>query len=1296
MIVPLLTAVSLLSLCWGANNPPRFAKDVYAVRVSEDANIGTVVSVITASDADDGSNGELFYQLADSPRSSVWHVFSINGASGEILLNDLLDREKEDAYRFSVTVTDGGGEQHRTEILVTVLDVNDNRPTFPTTRYSFSVSENTGIGTKVADIRATDPDLGLNGTVQYRLLVNPLGLFTIYENTGSLVVSQEIDREVLASSRVTLKVEAVDMSKVQMSSQVTIEIEVVDEVDTPPIFSNETYEIVLLESQPVGEIVLDINADSPDSNVIIEYGFEGTSGPFHVNKQTGEILITEQLDFEKQEVYSLVIAAGGRLPQDSVPSIQSIASVFVHIRNVNDAKPNFSKVFFRLALLEGQPAGYQVGQVEAYDADKGLFGSLHYSIVNASYVLPFDVVGNGYIITKRVLDFENEPAIGYIFTLAAQDGGIPPLSASVQVHVLVGDKNEPPIFMEEVYAATVQEEAMESTEAVTVEAVDLDSIGSAVFYTLLSFGNFQNSFSIGGETGIISTRRKIDREEYDSFNLTVKATDGSLSNLFSTVTVAVLVDDINDNQPEFLEERYNFAIPESVQPPHVLGQIASVDHDATSKNTATVYSSDNLPKMLHLETDTGSISLQEGYEFDYEDVAHYSFSVVAVNLAAPYLSSTVQVSVDVQDINDNSPQFSNFPAVVGVAENQPPGTIVVSVYTTDLDDGDNGRLKEFIILGSNTVTETFYIDGNGIVTTSTKLDREEIDHYDVTIRAIDAGVPAMSTDIVIRVNVDDIIDTPPEFTEVSYNTVIAEFQPVGSTIQHVSARSRDILEDETILYYLKGGESTFSIHSRTGHIINTADIDPQKLSGRQFLLTVEAHVQNLSNEVSLIVAIHASRCFPLDVSTLFYFSRVAFNQQGIPVFLAKVLPPGSSKCAVEVRLTTPIKGIEHFLSIGPEGSLFVHPSIPPGLFLFNISIRSGTEEIRSLAKLHSVVITPESSRNAVYLFFPNVLANQLAARQLHHVLITLSEALEVERLQILILAVQDSHAKDGAEVLLAVQNTDYLSYMDSGLVIMKLLQQTDTIRSKLSPYPTEIGTDNCKESPCLGLQECRSSFQFTPTMLLYTSPDLTLISNSFKPIHHCFCSRGLTAGSCSYMVDPCLNKPCKFGGTCTKFGNVFECLCPPYTTGADCSTVCLPSQCNPCIPNPCKNGGVCVPSDTSALYECECSIPGAGPNCELSLVSISPSSRIVLPGLGTLHYITVSFQFSTTSADALLLQNSGESQMSQMLAVELSEGQLTVTVRTSQSYIVTVSTSSTSLLNDGEWHTISLSVKYKV
>ncbi|XP_059401423.1 protocadherin gamma-A11-like [Carassius carassius] len=148
------------------DNAPVFTQKVYKTTIRENAPKGTVLTVVSASDADEGSNSVVTYYISDTVNKNVADIFLINEKSGELTLNGQVDYEKVNYYELNIQAKDQGGLYNACKVIIDVLDINDNLPSIQILSSSHSIPEGSNSGTVVAMLNVDDLDSGVNGQVQ--------------------------------------------------------------------------------------------------------------------------------------------------------------------------------------------------------------------------------------------------------------------------------------------------------------------------------------------------------------------------------------------------------------------------------------------------------------------------------------------------------------------------------------------------------------------------------------------------------------------------------------------------------------------------------------------------------------------------------------------------------------------------------------------------------------------------------------------------------------------------------------------------------------------------------------------------------------------------------------------------------------------------------------------------------------------------------------------------------------------------------------------------------------------------
>uniref|UniRef100_A0A8C2UG42 Cadherin domain-containing protein n=1 Tax=Chinchilla lanigera TaxID=34839 RepID=A0A8C2UG42_CHILA len=302
----------LITVLDANDNAPVFDRTLYTVKLPENVSIGTLVTNATASDLDEGVNGDIAYSLSSDISPDVKSKFQIDAVSGEITVIGLLDFEESQSYRIQVEAVDKGSlplAGHCT-VLVEVVDVNDNAPQLTVKTLWLPVKEDAQIGTVIALISVTDLDAGANGQVTCSLLpFDPFKLVLSFKNYYSLVLDSSLDRE--SVSHYELVVIARDGGSPPLWASATVSVEVADVNDNAPAFAQPEYTVFVKENNPPGSHIFTVCARDADAqeNALVSYslverrvGERALSSYVSVHAESGKVFALQPLDHEELEL----------------------------------------------------------------------------------------------------------------------------------------------------------------------------------------------------------------------------------------------------------------------------------------------------------------------------------------------------------------------------------------------------------------------------------------------------------------------------------------------------------------------------------------------------------------------------------------------------------------------------------------------------------------------------------------------------------------------------------------------------------------------------------------------------------------------------------------------------------------------------------------------------------------------------------------------------------------------------------------------------------------------------------
>lgn len=509
--------------------------------------------------------------ISESRDSYVFRDLEIDADTGIISTAVVLDRESRDKYEFvAATLT---GEMIRVEI--EVEDVNDHSPVFRSDEVNVEVSELSPVGSRFQLEGARDADEGEFGTQGYRITdVGMLELFRLEYRVGSethpslgLILISKLDRE--TQDFYSFTVEAFDGGIPARTGTLTLNVQVLDENDNPPIFNQSEYHASVLEDAQLMSSVCQVHATDLDlgENGRVTYEINRRqSDPdevFAINKTTGVILLNKPLDYEAQTFHELIVSA-----RDNGAQPERISTyVGVKVLNVNDNSPAISVLFLsesgEALVSEAASVGDYVARISVSDPDSGE-DSLIVTLEGGDGKFILKQQSDVFLYTLSVSgELDREERDLYELKVRASDSGDPPLISEKVFVLRVSDANDcHPVFEKDSYTVSIAEDAPKGSSLIQVRAQDADEgVNSELRYSVLR-SSTDGLISMESETGLVTTAAALDRETQSELRFLVVAADRGDSPLSSTATVSVLVEDVNDNEPIFLQQLYNVSVLE--------------------------------------------------------------------------------------------------------------------------------------------------------------------------------------------------------------------------------------------------------------------------------------------------------------------------------------------------------------------------------------------------------------------------------------------------------------------------------------------------------------------------------------------------------------------------------------------------------------------------------------------------------------------------------------------------------------------------------------------------------------
>uniref|UniRef100_A0A8C7HLZ7 Protocadherin-related 15b n=1 Tax=Oncorhynchus kisutch TaxID=8019 RepID=A0A8C7HLZ7_ONCKI len=825
------------------NQAPYFQDTTYQGFIIESAPVGTTlfadVSLTTplgikVLDNDIEEMKDPMVQISLDNYNTIF-MLTPSGITRYLTLLKPVDREEQDSYTFTMMASDGVQESPTVTVHITVIDANDNTPTFLNSSYSVNVYTDIQPGETVLQLTALDADEGPNGLVTYKILAGNQGHFAINNRSGVITVMPGISLAVGRSYSLTVKAMDNGPESQRRSSITTVYIEVLPPNNqSPPRFPRLLYSLEVSEAMRTGATLLHLQAKDRERDPITYSIQSGDSHHlFELSRTSGLLVLGKPLDRETEDHYTLVVTAS-----DGHPEGTSTATVNVVVTDVNDNDPVFDPLVPQNVTVTEEEANSFVGQVKATDPDAGVNGQVRYRLVNHADL--FRVNSNGTISTAVPLDREVRGQ--YDLMVEAEDGAVEDprrTTLTLSVTVLDVDDNSP-VFSQPSYMVNLPENSPKNTVILQLTAKDSDLDSNVTFR--IRTPEARQLFAVNPVTGELSVLQTLDFETLAATDHTfvVEALDSGGSMPPGLATVTVKITDMNDYSPVFSQVLYRGM----VAPNAVKGTVVTTVHAEDLDPPGTPAS--RVRYRLDLDEDPYSGSI-----FDVNEVTGSVITRVNLNEEPNLVFSLIVVAYD-----DGEPVKVNKTLVV-ITVLQPS---VIPVFTQEeyrfppvSEMATVGKVVGVILAAAINQTIIYSIvEGNeegvfrlnnstGVFSTAKQLDYEtnasyilkvEADSMEVVgsnLRAPSKSKPAChlnSNTARVFIDVWDENDHPPVFTKPLYLGGVAEDAKTFTSVLQVQALDKDTGNYSSMQYRIiipptTDGKDGFVIEPYTG-VIKTA------------------------------------------------------------------------------------------------------------------------------------------------------------------------------------------------------------------------------------------------------------------------------------------------------------------------------------------------------------------------------------------------------------------------------------------------------------------------------------------
>ncbi|XP_068596709.1 protocadherin gamma-A11-like [Brachionichthys hirsutus] len=592
-----------------------------------------------------------------------------------------------------------------------------------------------------------------------------------------------------------------------------------------------------------------------------------------LNRERGVLLIKERIDRET--------LCGETTPcalhlQMLVENPIEMFRITVEITDINDNAPSFESNEKRFEISESAIIGSKFVLEKAIDADIGTNDLQGYSLSPANnFALKLENQADGSkkveMILQKPLDREQQGQIALLLT--AVDGGQPRMTGTMRITVNVLDVNDnAPVFTKSKYKATIKENSPRGTSVVTVSATDKDrGINGEITYAISnSVRRLTDLFQINRESGEVILIGEIDYEKTKLFQIDIEATDnGGLSD---SSKILIDITDVNDNSPQLKVLSQSHSILEDSAENTVIAMLSVNDPDSERNGEVKCNMNEEIPFKIQ-DTMSGFYSLVTEMALDREVASQYNITVSCSDEGVPSLSSSVTLTLQISDVNDNAPVFERSSYEAYIVENNTPGLSIFTVKARDADWKQNARVSYILEDSSvNGVPVSSFVSvsaDSGVIHAVRSFDYEQIKDFHFRVKAQDGGSPPLSSNVSVKILIQDQNDNPPQvlYPVQTGGSLVAEMVPrsadVGYLVSKVVAVDVDSGQNAWLSYKLQKAtdRALFEVGLQNGEIRTIRQVSDKDAVKQRLAVIVEDNGQP-SRSATVIVNVAVADSFP--------------------------------------------------------------------------------------------------------------------------------------------------------------------------------------------------------------------------------------------------------------------------------------------------------------------------------------------------------------------------------------------------------------------------------------------------
>ncbi|XP_039872158.1 protocadherin beta-16-like [Simochromis diagramma] len=590
-----------------------------------------------------------------------------------------------------------------------------------------------------------------------------------------------------------------------------------------------------------------------------------------LKRERGVLLIKDRIDRETLCGQTMQCALHFQMILENPMEFYTVT---VEITDINDNPPTFERSEMKYEISESALTGARFILEKAIDNDVGVNGLDSYTLnPSDNFVLKTISRGEGTkhieMVLQKPLDRETREHFSLILT--ALDGGEPQLSGTMQITITVLDTNDnAPVCSKPEYTESVKENAAIGTVITTVSATDMDKGNNGKIAYAIPKSAASNLFDIDPESGVLALKGKIDYEKRRVYEIDVQVSDQA--GLSDACKVIVEVKDENDNPPSINIMSKSNTVSENMKPGTVLTMLNIHDPDSNENGKVICILNDNLPFAIK-SSSNNFFTIVTDSDLDRERASEYNITVTCSDEGVPSLSSSVTLTLQISDVNDNAPVFERSSYEAYIVENNTPGFSIFTVKATDADWNQNARvsyiLEDSSVNGVPVSSCVSVSADSGVIHAVRSFDYEHIKDFHFRVKAQDGGSPPLSSNVTVKIMIRDQNDNPPQvlYPVQTGGSLVAEMVPrsadVGYLVTKVVAVDVDSGQNAWLSYKLQKAtdRALFEVGLQNGEIRTIRQVTDKDAVKQRLTVIVEDNGQP-SRSATVVVNVAVADSFP--------------------------------------------------------------------------------------------------------------------------------------------------------------------------------------------------------------------------------------------------------------------------------------------------------------------------------------------------------------------------------------------------------------------------------------------------